>query len=343
MTCQTKPSEVLLIGSSRVDSTSDFFTKTIRALPNQLRRIPDGETGNRSNFIAWQLPTFPITIVQPRWGGQPSAESGAKQYTLEDIKPTGYDDQAIVSYATFCELRDSGTIPAGVRFQVSLPTPLTVVRGLVEDDRVCAQVEPLYEQRLLSALRRIQDHIPRSDLTIQWDLPIEIAMLEYNRHRIQDKYCKPYFTPVKAGILDRLTRLAAAVDLGVEMGYHLCYGDMGHTHFVQPDDTGLMVELANEISKIIQPGHPIEYIHMPVPKDRVDEGYFKPMQKLKLGDSKLYLGLVHPNDGSGTKKRLEAAEAVHLNIAGVASECGLGRTPRVDFESILEICASVTS
>ncbi len=343
MTTQTKPLEVLLIGSSPVDSTSDFLTKTVRALPNQLRRIPDGEIGNRSNFVAWQWPIFPITIGQPRWGGQPSAESAAKQYTLEDIKPTGYDDQAIASYAIFCELRDSKTIPAGVRFQVALPSPLMVVRGFVDDDRVCAQVEPLYEQRLLSAIRRIQDSIPASDLTIQWDLPGEIAMLEYDRNRIQDKCWKPYFTPVKAGILDRLSRLAAAVDSGVEMGYHLCYGDLGHVHFVQPDDTGLMVELTNEILKTIRPVHQVAYIHMPVPKDRADEGYFKPMQKLELGDTKLYLGVVHANDESGTKKRLEAAKAVYPNIDGVASECGLGRTPREDFENVLETCASLTS
>ncbi len=343
MTSQTQPLEVLLIGSSPLDSASNFFTTTIDALPKQLHRIPDGEVGNRSNFIAWQWPMFPITIIQPRWGGQPSAESSAKQYTLEDIKPTGYDEQAIASYAVFRELRDSGTIPAGVRFQVSLPTPLSVVRGFVEDNGVCRQVEPLYEQRLLSSLRHLQDSIPASDLTVQWDLPTEIAVLEYDRDRTQDQYWKPYFTPVKAGVLERLSRLAAAVDPGVEMGYHLCYGDMGHTHFVQPDDTGLMVELANTIVKAIGPVHPVAYVHMPVPKDRSDGEYFRPMENLELGDAKLYLGLVHANDESGTRKRLEAARAVYPNIAGVASECGLGRTPRDEIGSILETCAAVTA
>ncbi|KAL9127362.1 MAG: hypothetical protein Q9217_003752 [Psora testacea] len=342
MASQSKPSEVLLVGSAPLESALDFFTTAVRALPKQLRRIPDGETGPRSNFIAWQHPVFPITIIQPRWRGQPSAESSAKQYTLEDIKPTGYDDQAIASYAIFRELRDAGTIPAGVRFQVSLPTPFSVVRGFVEDDGVCAQVEPLYEERLLRSLRRIQDSIPASDLTIQWDLPADIAALEYERHATQDKYWKPYFSPVKAGLVERLIRLAAAVDSGVEMGYHLCYGDMDHKHFVQPADTEVLVGLANAIMQNIRPIHPPAYIHMPVPKDRADEAYFKPMQNLKLDDTNLFLGLVHPNDESGTKKRLEAAQAVYPSIAGVASECGLGRGPREDVDSILGICASVT-
>ena len=43
---------------------------------------------------------------------------------LEQIKPTKYDEVAIESYRTFCELRDEGIIPQGVRFHVSLPTPV---------------------------------------------------------------------------------------------------------------------------------------------------------------------------------------------------------------------------
>jgi hypothetical protein len=342
MACPTQPSEVLLVGSGPLASASEFFSTTSRALPERLRRIPDGESGLRGNFIAWQHPVIPISIVQPRWGGQLSAESSAKIYTLEDIKPTGYDDQAISSYAMFRELKATGTLPPMVRFQVSLPTPLSVIRGFVEDDGVCAQVEPLYEERLLQSLRRIQENIPASELAIQWDLPTEVAVLEYQRGGTRDKYWRPYFSPVKAGISERLARLAAAVHPDVELGYHLCYGDMGHVHFVHPADAGLLVDLANTISQRISPIHAVAYVHMPVTKD-ADDGYYKPLKNLQLGDTKLYLGLVHSQDEIGTKKRLEAAQAVYPDIAGVGTECGLGRTPRDEIDSILEICASVTA
>jgi hypothetical protein len=343
MTNQSQPKEVLLIGSGPLASASDFFTTTIRALPKRLQRMPDGETGARTNFIGWQHPVFPITIIQMRWGGQPSAESSAKRYTLGDIKPTGYDDQAITSYATFRELKDAAKIPPDTRFQVSLPTPLNVVRGFLEDDGVCANVEPLYEERLLQSIRRLQDSIPASELTIQWDLPTEIAVLEYERGSTDDKYWKPYFSPVKAGLLERLTHLAAAIDPEVEMGYHICYGDMGHVHFVQPADTEVMVDMANAIVQKISPIHQIAYIHMPVPQDRTDEAYFSPMEKLELHGTKLFLGLVHANDESGTRKRLRAAQAIYPDIHGIASECGLGRTPPEELGSIFEICASVTA
>lgn len=340
---QNQPAEVLLIGSSPCASNSEFFTTAARALGKRLHHIPDGETVFRSNFIAWQHSVFPITIIQPRWGGQPSAESSVKIYTLQDINPTGYDDQAIASYATFRELRAAGTISPDVRFQVSLPSPLSVVRGFVEDNGVCAQVDPLYEKRLLQALRRLQDSIPASDLTFQWDLPTEIAVLEYERGSTQDQYWKPYFSPAKDHIFDQLNRLAAAVDPHVEIGYHLCYGDLGHVHFVQPPDTALLVEMANSIVQKISTIHPVAYIHMPVPKDRTDEAYFKPLKDLRLHDTKLFLGVVHANDEAGTKARLEAAQVVYPNISGISTECGLGRTPSEELGSILEICASMTA
>lgn len=342
MSSQSPSSEVLLLGSSPLASAEEFFTTTSGVLSTKLHQIPDGETGIRSNFIAWQHGTLPITIIQPRWGGQPSAESSAKRYALEDIKPTGYDDQAIASYAVFRELITAGKIASSTRFQVCLATPLNVIRGFVEDDGVCAQVDPLYEQRLLQALHRIQEHIPASELTIQWDLPTEIAMLEYELGHTHDRYWKPYFSPVKEGILQRLVRLAAAVAPDVEMGYHLCYGDMGRVHFVQPSDTSLLVELANAIVETIGPHHRIAYFHMPVPKDRADEGYFLPLKNLNLLGAKLVLGVVHPHDENGTKKRLETARSVFPQVAGVGTECGLGRATREEVDSILSICASLT-
>ena len=333
--------EVLLLGSSPFESAESFLATASSALPQKLRRIPDGETGARNNYIAWQYPTLPIEIIQPSYGGKASDESGTKKYTLEDIKPTGYDDAAVASYAIFRKLKSEGKIAQNVRFQVCLPTPLSVVRGFVRDDGVCAQVDPLYEHRIVQAVRNIQERIPTSELSIQWDLPTEVAVLEHELGHLDTKYSKAYFSPVKDGILQRLIRLAKAVDADVEMGYHLCYGDLGHKHFVEPSDTGLMVELANDIVENISPVHRIAYFHMPVPKDRKDREYFSPLKGLDLHGADLFLGVVHPHDEHGTRERLDAARAVYSNVAGVGTECGMGRTPREDVDSILQICASI--
>ena len=274
-------------------------------------------------------------------GEQPSAESRAKIYSLDDIKPTWYDDQAIALYAIFRALKAEGRLPPNLRFQVCLPTPLSVVRVFVEDDGVCAQVDPLYEQRIAQAIHNIQQQIPATELLIQWDLPTEIAVLEHELGHTDDRYWKPYFSPVKDGVFQRLVRLASLVSPDTEMGYHLCYGDFGHVHFVQPSDMSVSVDLANAIVEKISPLHQISYFHMPVPKERIDEKFFSPLNGLKLDGAKLFLGLVHAHDAQGTRERFDAARALYPEIAGVSTECGMGRTPRENVSSILEICASV--
>ena len=340
MTLGPQPTEVLFLGSIPLSSASETFTAILQAFPSSVHRIPDGETGERGNFIAWQHPVFPIELVQPRWGGGPLPRTTVT-YSLSDIKPTGYDDRAIASYETFRELRTAGTIPSDVRFQVALPSPYGVVRGFIETE-YCSSIELLYEERLLQALRHIQDTIPASDLLIQLDLPAEIAALESDQGRLEDPYFKAYFSPVKAGLFERLTRLTKALDPDVQLGFHLCYGDFGHTHFVQPADAKLLVGMANMIVQSLGPIHHVTYIHMPVPRDRIDEAYFKPMTDLVLEDTQLFLGLVHANDEGGTNKRIEMAQKIYSKPFGVATECGMGRTPPAELENLFEIFASVT-
>ncbi|KAJ5917010.1 hypothetical protein N7504_001025 [Penicillium tannophilum] len=83
---------------------------------------------------------------------------------------------------------------------------------------------------------------------------------------------------------------------------------------------------------------------MPVPKNRDDTAYFEPLKRLKAGDrTKLYLGLVHPNDKEGTFRRLQAArDVIPGRDFGVSTECGMGRTPKEELTSILQISKDVT-
>ena len=331
-------SGVLLLGSLPLASSEETFKTATTALPGRLDRIPDGETSFRGNFIGFQHPVFPIDTVQPRWGGQPSTQ---KTYNVLDLKSTNYDNFALESFEVFQKLQNDKTIPADTRFQVCFPSPLGVVRGFIETD-YCAAIEPLYEEKLLEAVRRVQDNIPASKLSIQWDLPFEVGIIEHSRGSFQDPYYAAWFPDVFSAIVQRIVRLASAVDPEVDLGFHLCYGDLDHLHFVEPEDTALLVDLANAIEQKVSPVHAIKYVHMPVPKNRTDAAYFAPLKNLKLNNTKLYLGLIHPNDEEGTKTRIQAAKGSFQGAFGVASECGLGRTPKEELNSIVAIAKSVT-
>lgn len=72
------------------------------------------------------------------------------KYTLDSFKPTKYDDAAISSYQDFLTLRDEGTIPENVRFQVGIPPPFNSVQGHTHPE-FHEELDPLYEQRMQEA------------------------------------------------------------------------------------------------------------------------------------------------------------------------------------------------
>jgi hypothetical protein len=121
----------------------------------------------------------------------------------------------------------------------------------------------------------------------------------------------------------------------VELGFHLCYGDLDAKHFVDPTDATKMVEMANLIVGSVP--RSITWMHMPVPIDRSDPAFFAPMANLQLGpETELYLGLVHAQDGvEGTLRRIEAARG-SVKDFGIASECGIsrGRDPNLALDFI---------
>jgi hypothetical protein len=214
-----------------------------------------------------------------------------------------------------------------VRFQVSLPTPWAIVSSFIELADVEA-VFPAYEQAMLREVERICKAIPHRDLAIQWDVCLE--MLAWDRQWRQEAGVGGLAQPRRAELAGtepyaaNFGRLGSAVPSDVELGFHLCYGDLDGKHFVNPRDAGAMTELANFI--VSNASRPVTWVHMPVPIDRADDAFFEPLRELHLGpETELYLGVVHAQDGvEGTRERMAAAAKV-LPSFGIASECGISR------------------
>jgi len=149
-----------------------------------------------------------------------------------------------------------------------------------------------------------------------------------------------HFAGVKSGVVERLALHCNRVPADVELGVHLCYGSYGGRHWKEPESAANMVQVHNRLARELH--RPIDYIHMPVPADRGDDAYFRPLARLKLApETKLFLGLVHDSDGvEGTRKRIAVA-AKYARDFGVATECGFGRRPPETIPNLLRVHAEL--
>jgi len=326
-----------LVGSVPLADSESVFREAATRLGDRLRRIPDGETGIRTNWIQWQWPLL-VQVAQLKtadeapgpWGPRFELRDGMS-ISAADLPDTGYRDAALESWQVFSRLKQEGVISPATRFQVCLPTPLAVTHIRIVP-AAQADVEQAYEGKLLQELDDIIEAIPADQLAIQWDTAVEFAVLE--------GLLDTFVAEPEPDILERLVRLGDHVPAEIEMGYHLCYGDVEHQHFVQPADTGKLVRIANGVAAGLN--RPLTWIHMPVPRDRTDADYFAPLQNLQLHpETELYLGLVHITDGvDGAGPRIAAARRFAADF-GVATECGFGRRPAETVPALLDLHAEV--
>jgi hypothetical protein len=334
-----------LCGSVNLEDAEAVF-RELSKVSETLRRVPDGETGPRQQWIMAQMERFAANpdFVQTQESG--FAYASRPSFRLRDgLAPEdasfdlGYAAGATESYPLFKRLRDEGKFAPDARFQVSLPTQVAIV-GVYIDPAQQAAIAPVFERTLVNEIAEILKGVPAEDLALQWDVAVEFSRLE----RPSDLRRGP--TDYEE-IVAQLVRLGGLVPEPVQLGYHLCYGDapdepggVGH-HFMQPRDTSLLVRVANEIVSGVR--RPVDWIHMPVPIERDDDAYFAPLDGLSLpAQTRLFLGLVHWQDGvEGTQRRIDAA-ARHIRGFGVATECGMGRRPSEVVPTLLEIQREVT-
>ena len=311
------------------------------AMGPNLRRIPDGETGERIRWIWFQRdmlwnhadleedPEAGLYAVF-QWDGKLLRETPYLRFKPSVDPdtvcfPTGYAEAAAASHATYARLRDEGVIGPGVRFQVSLPTPMSTGYMYVSPASRDAYL-PAYERSLVEALDGILGSVPHERLSIQWDVCQEVLLFEdYFSHRPDD---------YKAQVYSLLARLGGRVPEAVELGYHLCYGSPADEHLVMPKDMGILVEMSNGIAAELD--RRMDFLHLPVPKDRTDRGYFQPLEGLQVpSDVDIVMGLIHFDDSEGDAARIEAAREF-LPTFGVATECGWGRTDPARVPGLLE-------
>jgi len=340
---------VHLVGSVPLSGAREVFTRVSAILGPYLRRLPDGETGERSDWITW---------LEPIFGNNPALEksdeifrvhpeaAGHVRYRLKpgrnpaDVRFDNlfYANIARRSYADFFVLKQQGIVPKSCRFQIDLVPAHSVLWLFLQDD-LHQPLDPAYNAAVKREIDKIAAALPHDQIAIQFDVASAVfARLQRNQPSAYGRDREEML----ATFSRILTDLADHVPTDIELLFHFCYGDANHKHAVEPVDMADMVDVANRLSADI--ARPVNLIHMPVPRDRSDDAYFIPLKRLRLRlETELSLGLVHYTDGlAGTRARLATAER-HVRDFSIATECGFGRRDPATIAELLRIHAEAAA
>src|SRR6185312_15974332 len=193
MSADGKAPIVHFVGSIPLPDTETVFRTLSAACGPHLTRLPDGETGIRKTWIRFLQDVLsgnsaiePAKDVPPfkfvQWDGKVLREIPRLR-----VKPgaaieaagfkTGYADMAIESWKVFERLQQAGTIPAGVKFQVCLPTPIApTYNNMVPGDR--PKILPALTRHFIGEVEKIASAVPNDRLAIQWDVCQEVLAWE---------------------------------------------------------------------------------------------------------------------------------------------------------------------
>lgn len=312
-----------LVGGLREPDAETAMRSALAILGRHLYAVTDGETGERNQWIGWQVGKLTAIDGIELAGMHGSAQAENEDYahfpslavspSVTSLPPRalGYADAAKESYEAFKRLREEGVVPDGVKFQVSVPTPYaTVVAWVREDDQ--ARFFDVYADAIADEVQEIAATIGE-DLLLQYDVAVEIGALTANMPAAGHLGQRETVVGTLRDVLDRTPS-------GFQRGIHLCYGDYKHRHFTVPADLSLCVELANAVSDRV------DFVHMPADRESGrSPAYYEPLRDLSA--ARLALGVIdYEGDLERTGELLQAASAGSGKAEfAVATECGMAR------------------
>jgi methionine synthase II (cobalamin-independent) len=320
-----------LVGGLKAPDAETAMRMAGRVLGRHLHAVTDGETGERSQWIWFQIGKLTSvdgieligtkhnpsgsadreTVYNPDYAEFPSL-SVDPSVTELPRRSLGYADAAEQSYAIFKRLREEGALPADMKFQVSVATPYASVVTWVREENQ-ERFFPVYATAIANEVAEIANSIEGRDLVIQYDVAVEIGVLTGAMAAAGGLAHKSF-------IIDSIKEACAYPVGDVERGIHLCYGDYKHRHFTVPKDLSLCVDVANGV------GEAAQFVHMPADRETArNPSYFEPLRGLHSGP-RLALGVIdYEGDEERTRELVAAAATGAKREFAVATECGMAR------------------
>ncbi len=335
-----------LVGSIPAADTGTAMRLAMDKLGPLLRTLPDGETGERRNWI--------IHVI----------ESLRSQPDLELAKDGDWSDYdrvprlrirrghrlygATLDFGHVAAVEGSLPIFKQVRadsdrtdlaFQIGVPGDFDMAMFTLGPVGALRHRRP-FTEATLHEIRRVHALLG-DDAVFQIEVPAELVLLARAPRRVQ---------PALASVLGReITSLAAGAPETARFGVHLCLGDMNNKALGRMRDASPLVELGNAIVRRWPAGRRLEYLHAPLAAGDepapTDASFYEPLARLRMPPTVRFVaGFAHEARTLDEQRRIRWIVEERIgHPVNVSAACGLGRrTERAaiaNMEQTAALCA----
>ncbi len=333
-----------LVGSLPGSGPGQAMATALEILGPNLRSLPDGETGERRNWVISiidNLQTHPdLELRKPGdWSDydktpQLRIRKGRRLYGAS--LDFGHVAAVSDSFPLFEQAR-TATGRSDLVFQEGVPGDFDLAMFTLGPLGALRHRLP-FTEATLAEIRDVRS-ITGADTIFQVEIPVELVMLAKAPAAAR---------PGLARMLARsVLALADGAAEGTRFAVHLCLGDMNNRAFGTMSDVSPLVLLANVLLANWPAGRPLDLIHAPfAAADQpatTDPEFYVPLQQLRVPTGvRFAAGFAHEAQSLDDQRRIRGIIDDHLHRPVViASACGLGRRTEAAGRAVLERTAEL--
>jgi hypothetical protein len=331
--------EAHLVGSLPGAKPAEAMATALEILGPYLRTLPDGETGERRNWVISIIEGLRIhPDLELRKAGDWSDYDKTPVMKIRRGRTLygaslnfGHVDAVRDSYPEF----QSATAAAGrsdLAFQEGVPGDFDLAMFTLGPAGALRHRRP-FTEATLAEIRDVAGIAGRSTL-FQIEVPVELVLLA--------KAPAPARPALAKLLARRVTGLAAAAAEGTRFGVHLCLGDMNNRAFGTMSDVEPLVLLANAIVRGWPEGRTLDILHAPfAAADQpatTDLAFYEPLKDLALpAGVRFAAGFAHESQSLADQLTIRSIidEALNREVT-ISAACGLGRRSEAAGRAVLE-------
>ncbi|HSM02341.1 MAG TPA: hypothetical protein VK960_07895 [Acidimicrobiia bacterium] len=318
---------VHLVGTIPAASTREAMSLVVERIGDRIGdRLPDGETGDRENWIGRiieSLRRHPDLEVEREgdWSDYDTTPVFAvRRGHSFDTVDLDYHRHFVDSWGEFEEAKRRLGRP-DLAMQIGIPGPIDLAFAAFGFNPIqgLRHSRP-FEEATVGDIEKIHE-AAGDEVVYQLEIPIEVEIAI--RMRFLGR-------PGIGWLAKRILKVIEASPEGTRWGFHLCVGDMNHRAFSTLSDATIPVRLANALVKRFPEGRRLEFLHMPfahaVEPPTTDQSFYDPLRALTLDGTRFVAGFVHEGQDLDTQRSIrDTIERMVGHPVDVAAACGLGR------------------